>query len=71
MITQLLSELKNDLTLPKCLKIVGYLRRMQAFSTSELKLKFLQTRESFFKETLAEIPMTDGKIIKTMNFYTF
>lgn len=60
MITQLLSELKCDLTLPKCLQIVGYLRRMQAFSTAELKLKFLQTRDSWFKEILAGIPKADG-----------
>lgn len=61
MITQLLSELKCDLTLPKCLQIVGYLRRMQAFSTSELKLKFLQTRDSWFKEILSGIPKADGE----------
>lgn len=59
MITQLLAELKCDLTLPKCLQIVGYLRRMQAFSTTELKLKFLQTRDSWFKEILSSIPKTD------------
>lgn len=61
MITQLLQELKCDLTLPKCLQIVGFLRRMQAFSTSELKLKFLQTRDSWFKEILAGIPKADGE----------
>ncbi|KAG5680381.1 hypothetical protein PVAND_009890 [Polypedilum vanderplanki] len=68
MLTQLLSELKCDLTLPKCLQIVGYLRRMQAFSTSELKLKFLQTRDSWFKEILASIPKTDPfqHLIKTI-----
>jgi hypothetical protein len=59
MITQLLSELKCDLTLPKCLQIVGYLRRMQAFSTQELKLKFLQARDNWFKELLASIPKND------------
>jgi conserved oligomeric Golgi complex subunit 8 len=62
MITQLLLELKCDLTLPKCLQIVGFLRRMQAFSTPELKLKFLQTRDSWFKEILAGIPKTDGEL---------
>ncbi|CRL02517.1 CLUMA_CG015074, isoform A [Clunio marinus] len=52
MISQLLSELKNDLTLPKCLQIVGYLKRMQAFSPTELKLKFLQTRDCWLKSIL-------------------
>lgn len=60
MITQLLLELKCDLTLPKCLQIIGYLRRMQAFSSSELKLKFLQTRDVWFREILSDIPKGDG-----------
>lgn len=64
MILQLLSELKCDLTLPKCLQVVGYLRRMQAFSTPELKLKFLQTRDSWFKEILSGIPRNDRKFQK-------
>lgn len=68
MLTQLLSELKTDLTLPKCLQIVGFLRRMQAFSTPELKLKFLQIRDSWFKEILAAIPKNDSyqHLIKTI-----
>lgn len=70
MITQLLLDLKKcDLTLPKCLQIVGYLRRMQAFSTPELKLKFLQTRDSWFKELLAGIPKNDGKsMVDSINY---
>lgn len=68
MLTKLLSELKCDLTLPKCLKIVGYMRRMQVFSAAELKLKFLQTRESWFKEVLAAIPKNDPyqHLVKTI-----
>jgi conserved oligomeric Golgi complex subunit 8 len=59
MITQLLQELKNDLTLPKCLQLIGYLRRMQAFSSSELKLKFIQARDCWFRETLSVIPKSN------------
>lgn len=68
MLTQLLSELKTDLTLPKCLQIVGFLRRMQAFTTPELKLKFLQIRDSWFKEILAAVPKVDAyqHLIKTI-----
>lgn len=68
MLTQLLSELKTDLTLPKCLQIVGFLKRMQAFSTLELKLKFLQIRDSWFKEIIAAIPRNDPyqHLIKTI-----
>uniref|UniRef100_A0A182MY14 Conserved oligomeric Golgi complex subunit 8 n=1 Tax=Anopheles dirus TaxID=7168 RepID=A0A182MY14_9DIPT len=59
MLMQLMSQLRTDLQLPKCLQVVGYLRRMQAFSGCELKLKFLQTRTSWLKDLLATIPTDD------------
>uniref|UniRef100_A0AAG5DKM5 Conserved oligomeric Golgi complex subunit 8 n=1 Tax=Anopheles atroparvus TaxID=41427 RepID=A0AAG5DKM5_ANOAO len=62
MLMQLLAQLRTDLQLPKCLQVVGYLRRMQAFSTSELKLKFLQARTSWLKELLASIPVEDAHL---------
>ncbi|XP_055628823.1 conserved oligomeric Golgi complex subunit 8 [Toxorhynchites rutilus septentrionalis] len=62
MLVQLLSQLRTDLQLPKCLQVVGYLRRMQAFTTAELKLKFLQIRTNWFKELLAKIPQDDAHV---------
>ncbi|XP_053684204.1 conserved oligomeric Golgi complex subunit 8 [Sabethes cyaneus] len=60
MLVQLLSQLRTDLQLPKCLQVVGYLRRMQAFTTPELKLKFLQIRTSWFRNLLGKIPQQDA-----------
>lgn len=59
MLKQLLAQLHTDLQLPKCLQVVGYLRRMQAFTTPELKLKFLQARDTWLKECLSQIPADD------------
>lgn len=61
MLVQLVAQLRTDLQLPKCLQIVGYLRRMQAFGNSELKLKFLQTRDAWLMSSLKSIPLDDGK----------
>lgn len=61
MLQQLLSSLGTDLTLPKCLQVVGYLRRMEAFTESELRIRFLQAREEWLNALLDDIPKDDGK----------
>lgn len=62
MLYQLLSQLRKDLSLPKCLQIVGHLRRMEVFSETELRLKFLQTRNCWLGNCLNCIPKEDGMI---------
>lgn len=71
MLKQLLAQLKSDLQLPKCLQVVGYLRRMQAFSASELKLVFLQSRDSWLTKILANIPAEDREHKMVKSFVWF
>ncbi|KAG5895144.1 hypothetical protein JTB14_007315 [Gonioctena quinquepunctata] len=56
MLHQLLSQLREDVSLPKCLQIIGILRRMEIFTESELRLKFLQSRSCWLDHCLKSIP---------------
>lgn len=63
MLNRLVAQLRTDLQLPKCLEIVGLIRRMEVFTVAELRLKFLQGRDTWFQNLLASVPKTDSKIL--------
>ena len=63
MLQSLLSQLKAPIQLPACLRIVGYLRRMDIFTETELRLRFLQARDSWLNGILAAI-VVGGKRIR-------
>lgn len=51
----LLKRLSGSIQLPECLRVIGFLRRLAVFSESELRLQFLQCREQWMAELVAEL----------------
>ncbi|GIL71912.1 hypothetical protein Vretifemale_2346 [Volvox reticuliferus] len=60
MLQQLLGRLRTNIQLPECLRVMGYLRRIGAFSEAELRLQFLQCRDEWISSLLADLDDGDS-----------
>ncbi|CAB4489500.1 unnamed protein product [Rhizophagus irregularis] len=55
MLSKLISLLREQIKLPSCLKVIGYLRRMEAFDEAELRLVFLLSRDAYLQSLIHTI----------------
>jgi len=59
----LCQELRTDLELPQCMRIVRLLRTLNLKTEEQLAVKFLQTRNAWFNSKLENIPNNNSKFI--------
>ncbi|KAJ3210349.1 conserved oligomeric Golgi complex component [Dinochytrium kinnereticum] len=68
MLTQLVSLLRGSSKLPMSIRVIGYLRRMEAFPEPELRLVFLKQKDAYLTGLIRELGDSVG--VDYMKKYT-
>ena len=63
MINQLHSKLKGSIQVTVCLRVIGYLRQLDLYSESQLRISFLKSRDFYLLSQIDQI--------STQNAYTY
>lgn len=61
LMSALYQELRTDLELPQCMRIIRLLRTLNLINEEQLAVKFLQTRNVWFNSKLENIPNESSK----------
>lgn len=62
LMSALFQELRTDLALPQCMRIVRLLRTLNLINEEQLAVKFLQTRNAWLNSKLENIPNENSKL---------
>lgn len=76
MLKLLIQQLRGQIGLPQCLRTIGHLRRLDCFSETELRIKFLQCRDIWLQQVIDQVPTADPqnhltKIIEVYRVHLF
>lgn len=63
LMSALCQELRTDLELPLCMRIVRLLRTLNIINEGQLAVKFLQTRNAWFNAKLENIPAESSRLM--------
>ncbi|CAG0913131.1 unnamed protein product, partial [Notodromas monacha] len=76
LVKQLLAQIGSPTQLPQCLKLLGYLRRLEVFTPAQLRVKFLQARTAWLKSAIEGVLRDDpyyylNKVIELHRVHLF
>ncbi|ORX91000.1 Dor1-domain-containing protein [Basidiobolus meristosporus CBS 931.73] len=69
MLSQLLVLLRGPIKLPLCLRVIGFLRRMEVFDEAELRVLFLKSRDAYFEQLVHELSVEMIDPVKFLRRY--